>query len=197
MPRLFTALEISRNAAMSLSFLRGGLPSARWIDPENYHITLRFIGDIDARLADEIVAALDRVERQRFTLRLKGVGAFGSKKPHSLYAGVEASPALDDLQSEIDRILKRLGLALDPRKFVPHVTLARLRQPRIDEVANYLAGRGNFSSLPFTIDRFGLFSARDSVGGGPYILEEAFGLSARPDRTVAPALELDARYSTG
>ena len=47
MPRLFTALEIPRNAAMSLSLLRGGLPGARWIDVENYHITLRFIGDVD------------------------------------------------------------------------------------------------------------------------------------------------------
>ncbi len=197
MPRLFTALDIPPAVALSLSFLRGGLPSARWIEPENYHITLRFIGDIDARLADEIVGALDRIHRSRFTLQLKGVGAFGSKKPHSIYAGVEASPALDELQGEIDRILKRLGLSPDQRKFVPHVTLARLRQPKIDDVARYLAGRGNFSSLPFNVDRFGLFSARDSVGGGPYILEEAFGLSARPDRHASPAQEFRARYSTG
>lgn len=197
MPRLFTALEIPQSASMSLSFLRGGLPSARWIDPENYHITLRFIGDIDARLADEIVAALDRVDRRRFTVQLKGVGAFGSKKPHSIYAGVEASPALDELQGEIDRILRRLGLAPDPRKFVPHVTLARLRQPKADEVARYLAGRGNFSSPPFTVDRFGLFSARDSVGGGPYILEEAFALAAREERPAARARDDGPRYSTG
>ena len=197
MPRLFTALEIPQNAAMSLSFLRGGLPSARWIDPENYHITLRFIGDIDARLADEIVAALDRVDRARFTVQLKGIGAFGSKKPHSIYAGVESSPALDELQNEIDRILRRLGLSPDQRKFVPHVTLARLRQPKIDDVVRYLAGRGNFSSPPFSVQRFGLFSARDSVGGGPYILEEAFGLSARPDRFTSQADDFGARYSTG
>lgn len=197
MPRLFTALEIPQAAAMSLSFLRGGLPSARWIDPENYHITLRFIGDIDARLADEIVATLDRIDRTRFTVQLKGVGAFGSRKPHSIYAGVVASPALDELQGEIDRILRRLGLSPDQRKFVPHVTLARLRQPKVDEVAHYLAGRGNFSSPPFTVDRFGLFSARDSVGGGPYILEEAFGLSARQERFVAQHQDFGARYSTG
>ena len=197
MPRLFTALEIPQNAAMSLSFLRGGLPSARWIDPENYHITLRFIGDIDARLADEIVAALDRVDRTRFTVQLKGIGAFGSKKPHSIYAGVEASPALDELQNEIDRILRRLGLSPDQRKFVPHVTLARLRQPKVDEVARYLAGRGNFFSAPFRVDRFGLFSARDSVGGGPYILEETFGLSAPPDRSASQHEAFGAGYSTG
>lgn len=70
MPRLFTAVEIPRDAALSLSFLRGGLPSARWIDVENYHVTLRFIGDVESRLADELVAALDRIERPRFEISL-------------------------------------------------------------------------------------------------------------------------------
>ena len=79
MPRLFTALEIPRNAAMSLSLLRGGLPGARWIDVENYHITLRFIGDVENRTADEIVDKLDRIERPEFQLQLTGTGAFGSK----------------------------------------------------------------------------------------------------------------------
>ncbi|MEF2071541.1 RNA 2',3'-cyclic phosphodiesterase [Consotaella aegiceratis] len=178
MPRLFTAVEIPRDAALSLSFLRGGLPSARWIEPENYHLTLRFIGDIEARLADEVVAALDRVERPSFTLALRGVEVFGSKKPHSLYAGVEPSPALDALQADIDRTLRRLGVASDQRKFTPHVTIARLKQPKPEELARYLAGRGNFRTAPFTVTRFGLFSSKDSVGGGPYILEEAYPLTA-------------------
>ena len=85
MPRLFTALEIPRNAAMSLSLLRGGLPGARWIDVENYHITLRFIGDIDNRTADEVVNRLDRIERPEFQINLTGIGSFGSKKPHSIW----------------------------------------------------------------------------------------------------------------
>ena len=60
MPRLFTALEIPRDAALSLSLLRGGLPGARWTDVENYHLTLRFIGDVEGHVADEIANALDR-----------------------------------------------------------------------------------------------------------------------------------------
>jgi hypothetical protein len=68
MPRLFTALEIPRDAALSLSLLRGGLPGARWLDVENYHITLRFIGDVDGPTADEVVNALDRVDRPSFSL---------------------------------------------------------------------------------------------------------------------------------
>ncbi|TIW89065.1 MAG: RNA 2',3'-cyclic phosphodiesterase, partial [Mesorhizobium sp.] len=79
MPRLFTALEIPRDAALSLSLLRGGLPGARWIDVENYHLTLRFIGDIEGHVADEIANALDRVHRPSFSLALSGVGAFGQK----------------------------------------------------------------------------------------------------------------------
>ncbi|MCB8839177.1 RNA 2',3'-cyclic phosphodiesterase [Aurantimonas sp. VKM B-3413] len=189
MPRLFTALEIPQDVSLSLSLLRGGLPSARWIDPENYHLTLRFFGDVEPRLADEIVAALDRIERGSFQIALKGLAAFGSKKPHSVYAGVEASPELSALQADIDRAAKRLGLPTDQRKFVPHVTVARLRQPKADEVARYLALRGGFGTPPFRVDRFALFSSRESVGGGPYLMEEAFALRKRP--ASAPVRERD------
>lgn len=176
MPRLFTALEIPRNAAMSLSLLRGGLPGARWIDVENYHITLRFIGDVDGRTADEVVDRLDRIERPEFQLQLTGTGAFGSRKPHSVFAGVSTPPELFQLQAEIERICQRVGLPADPRKFTPHVTLARLRSSRVEDVVTYLSGRGGFMTNPFTVSRFVLLSSRDSVGGGPYLTEEVFSL---------------------
>ena len=86
MPRLFTALEIPAPIAFQLSLLRGGLPGARWVDPENYHITLRFIGDIDQRTADEVGRALIRVDRPGFELALSGLDAFGGRKPHSIVA---------------------------------------------------------------------------------------------------------------
>jgi 2'-5' RNA ligase len=176
MPRLFTALEIPRDAALSLSLLRGGLPGARWVDVENYHITLRFIGDVEGHVADEVANALDRVRRPAFTLTLSGVGAFGGRKPHSIWAGVAASPDLTALQGEIERICQRLGLPPDPRKFMPHVTLARLRNSSPAEVAHYLSARGNFAAAPFRVGRFVLMSSRDSVGGGPYIVEETWPL---------------------
>lgn len=192
MPRLFTAVEIPRDAALSLSFLRGGLPSARWIDTENYHLTLRFIGDVDCRTADEVVAELDRVIRPGFELTLRGVGAFGSKKPHSIYARAAPSPELEALQADVDRACRRAGIAPNPQKFVPHVTLARLRHPKSEDVAHYLSGRGNFRSQPFHVGRFVLYSSRDSVGGGPYLLEEAFALAEpisrrAPERAAVPA----------
>lgn len=176
MPRLFVALEVPRNAAMSLSLLRGGLPGARWIDVENFHITLRFIGDIDGRTADEVVDKLDRIERPEFQLALSGMGSFGSKKPHSIFAGVTQAPEMYALQGEIERICQRLGLPADPRKFTPHVTLARLRNARTEDVAHYLSGRGNFYTAPFTVNRFVLMSSKESVGGGPYLTEEVFPL---------------------
>ncbi|MBP1852286.1 RNA 2',3'-cyclic phosphodiesterase [Rhizobium halophytocola] len=179
MPRLFVALEIPRHAALSLSLLRGGLPGARWIDVENYHITLRFIGDVDGRTADEIVYRLDRVDRPEFEIALNGVGSFGSKKPHSVWAGVTPAPEMFALQGEIERICQRLGLAADPRKFSPHVTLARTKGSRVDDVVHYLAGRGNFHTASFTVPRFVLLSSRESVGGGPYLTEEAFPLYER------------------
>ena len=178
MPRLFTALEIPRDAALSLSLLRGGLPGARWIDVENYHITLRFIGDVEGHVADEVANALDRIRRPEFSLRLSGVMAFGSKKPHSVVASVSPSPDIQALQAEIERICQRLMLAPDPRKFTPHVSLARLRNVRNEEVAHYLSSRGNFSTAPFSVGRFVLMSSRNSVGGGPYIVEEAWPLEA-------------------
>lgn len=177
MPRLFTALEIPRNAAMSLSLLRGGLPGARWIDVENYHITLRFIGDVENRTADELVDRLDRIDRPEFQIRLDGIGSFGSRKPHSVWAGVSPHPEMTALQGEIERICQRMGLPADPRKFTPHVTLARLKSSRLDDVVHYLSGRGNFQTAPFTAARFVLLSSRESVGGGPYLTEEVFPLN--------------------
>ncbi|MBA8837133.1 RNA 2',3'-cyclic phosphodiesterase [Ochrobactrum sp. RH2CCR150] len=193
MPRLFTALEIPRDAALSLSLLRGGLPGARWIDVENYHITLRFIGDVEGHVADEVANALDRVRRPEFMLNLSGVNAFGSKKPHSIYAGVSPSPELNALQAEIERICQRFHIPADPRKFTPHVTLARLRNARIDDVVRYLSSRGNFATPSFKVGRFVLMSSRDSVGGGPYIVEEAWPLVASARQNWSASAFEDAR----
>lgn len=188
MPRLFIALEIPREAALSLSLLRGGLHGARWIDVENYHLTLRFIGDVDAPTADELLHALDRVHRPAFALSLIGMGSFGSKKPHSIWAGVSASPELYALQAEIERICQRLRLRADPRKFTPHVTLARLRGARVGDVVSYLSARSNFFTDPFDVSRFVVMSSRESVGGGPYVTEEVYPLTA-----AAATAPIDAR----
>ncbi|GGF00748.1 RNA 2',3'-cyclic phosphodiesterase [Stappia taiwanensis] len=179
MPRLFTGLEIPSDIGLMLSLLRGGLRGARWIDPENYHITLRFIGDIDERMADEVVAAFDRIRREPVTVRLDGLGSFGNGKPHAVWARVEPTPELMELQAEQERILQRLGLPPERRKYTPHLTLARCRASSTSDVARWLAERGSFQAPSFTAGRFVLFSSRASVGGGPYLVEEAYPLTGR------------------
>jgi len=180
MPRIFTAIEIPADVAQTLTFLRGGLPGARWIDPENYHITLRFIGDVDAQVAREVASMLDMVNRAPFELRLDGLDSFGGRKPRAVFAGVAPSQALMDLQAEHERLMQRVGLDAEGRKFTPHVTLARLRESTSRQVADYLSIRGSFRSPPFRVERFVLYSARSSVGGGPYVVEAAYPFAAIP-----------------
>jgi 2'-5' RNA ligase len=179
MPRLFTGLEVPEELGLSLSFLRGGLIGAKWIDPDNYHVTLRFIGDVDERLADEIARELARVRRPRFEVRIEGVTAFGGRQPHSLIAKVAASPALAELQGEHERICRRLGLPAEPRRFTPHVTIARCKGAANEGVAQWLALRGGFCGGGYTPERFVLFSSKASRGGGPYVTEETYDLEPR------------------
>ncbi|HVY59709.1 MAG TPA: RNA 2',3'-cyclic phosphodiesterase [Xanthobacteraceae bacterium] len=178
MPRLFTALEIPREIGQALSMLRGGLPGARWIDPENYHLTLRFIGDIDDMAAREIAFMLGKVNRAAFDLRLQGLSSFGGRKPRAVVAGIAPNQPLLDLQAEHERLMQRVGLAPEGRKYTPHVTLARLRDSSSRQVADYLATRQPFRTDAFRAARFVLFSSRASVGGGPYVVEAAYPLAA-------------------
>lgn len=178
MPRLFTGLEIPASLTEPLSMLRGGLPGARWIDPENYHLTLRFIGDVDDALAHEIADLLDQVRRREFTLQLDGLSSFGGRKPRAVVATAAPSPSMMELHVELERLMQRVGLEPEGRKFTPHVTLARLRDTSSFEVAEYLSARGAFRTPPFTVSHFVLFSSRASVGGGPYVVEAAYPLAA-------------------
>jgi 2'-5' RNA ligase len=178
MPRLFTGLEVPRQVGESLSMLRGGLPGARWIDPENYHITLRFIGDIDDRLARDVASMLDGVKRRSFDVRFDELASFGGRKPRAVIAAVDPVTPLVELQAEHERLMQRLGLEPEGRKYLPHVTLARLRDSSSRDVADYLSTRGALFGSSFRASRFVLFSARASVGGGPYVVEADYPLAA-------------------
>ena len=176
MPRLFTALELPERVASQLAHARGGVAGARWLEPADYHITLRFIGDIDARTARDIAETLGDVHRSRMAVRFDGLSWFGGDKPRAIVAKVKADPALMDLQVEQERRLRRIGLGPETRKYTPHVTLARLRGVSQAAVADYLAARGGLVAEAFTAERFVLFSARDGTGGGPYVVEAAYPL---------------------
>jgi 2'-5' RNA ligase len=176
MPRLFTGLEIPPDMGQALSSLRGGLPGARWIDPEFYHLTLRFIGDVDDSIAQDVALMLGRVRREAFELRFDGLTSFGGRKPRAVVAAVSPVQELLDVQAEHERLMQRIGLEPEGRKYTPHVTLARLRDSTSHAVADYLSARGFFRTAVFRVSQFVLFSSRASVGGGPYIVEASYPL---------------------
>ena len=176
MPRLFAGLQIPPEISDELALLRGGMFGARWIDPEFYHLTLRFFGDIDVATARELCHALERIERPEVEVVIDGLAAFGGDRPRALYAAARATQPLTALQSECERAARRAGLAAETRKFTPHVTLARLRGVSSDVVADYLTFRAGPRPLIFTAKHVVLYSSRDSIGGGPYVVEAEFPL---------------------
>jgi RNA 2',3'-cyclic 3'-phosphodiesterase len=178
MPRLFSALEMPAPLRLRLSLLRSQVHGAKWIAADDMHMTLRFIGDVRNAEADEFHALLDELREDPFPVRLTGVGAFGGRDPRVLWAGVDGGEPLARLQRAHDRAARAAGLSGDPHPFHPHVTLARLRGARGDEVARFLEENGDFRAEPFTAERFVVFSAKPGTGGGPYAIEAAFALGS-------------------
>ena len=176
MPRLFTGLELPQAVVDQLALVRGGVMGARWLEPEDYHITLRFIGDVDGRVARDIAETLDDVRRPKVAVRFEGLSWFGGDKPRALVVKVKPEPALMDLQAEHERRLRRIGVEPETRKYTPHVTLAYVRGVGQASFASYLAARGPLLVESFTAERFVLYSARERSGGGPYVVEAAYPL---------------------
>jgi 2'-5' RNA ligase len=176
MPRLFTALEIPLMMRTRLSLMRAPLHGAKWVQPENMHITLRFAGDIDGRTADDFADQLADIDVAPFAVTIVGAGAFGGRDPRILWAGVEAGPELEALYRANERTARAAGLEPDPRGFKPHVTLARMRGVRQSSVARFLEEYGDLRLEPFTVTRFVLLSARPGSGGPPYGIEAEYPL---------------------
>jgi 2'-5' RNA ligase len=177
MIRLFVALEIPEAIRTRLALLEGGVPGARWASEEQMHLTLRFIGEVDENVANDIDDALSGIRAPGFTLELAGVGEFGGKKPHALWAGVRGSEALLHLQRKIQTALQRIGLPPEERKFSAHVTLARIRSAPQEKVIQFIAQHALFASGPFNVDRFVLFSSQLGSGGSVYHAERTYPLT--------------------
>jgi 2'-5' RNA ligase len=174
MPRLFTALELPAAVRTHLSLIRAPIGGAKWVEPENMHITLRFAGDIDERTADDFAARLGDIRSEAFSITIAGVGAFAGREARVLWAGVNAGPALDSLYRANERAARATGLEPDPRPFKPHITLARARGVKPPAAARFLEENGGLRIAPFTVTRFVLLSARPGSGGPPYAIEEAY-----------------------
>ena len=188
MPRLFTAIEIPADLRARMALLKSPLPGAKWVEPDNLHLTLLFAGDIDNRTASELADHLADIDVDGFELRIAGLGAFGGNDPRVVWAGVEAGPQLEQLARANERAARAAGLPAESRAFKAHITLARLRGSRAEAIARFLERNARFSLPAFYVERFVLMSSRPQVGGGPYVVEEAFplrGMAAWPDADQA------------
>lgn len=176
MPRLFAGIELPDDIKDRLSELARPLPGAAWVDDDDFHITLRFAGDIEGRVAREFTDLLGEIEVDAFDLHLTDLGTFGGKEPRSIWAGVSASPQLEQLARACDRAARNAGLAPDPHPFKAHVTIARLRHVAPETVAKYLGQVGAFRTARFTVEHFVLYSSKPRTGGGPYVVEAEYPL---------------------
>lgn len=177
MIRLFVGLALPEGLRERLTGLRGQVPGARWVPPENLHITLRFIGEVDEAAAADLDMALARVDVPPLEVAVGGVGHFASRGlVRSLWAGVDRDTALDHLQAKIEAACQRSGLAPEGRKFHPHVTLARCRDTRTARIAGFLADHAGFRAPPFPAGSFALYSSTLGRGGAAYTREVDYPL---------------------
>jgi 2'-5' RNA ligase len=169
MLRLFVGIPFPPELKLRLSQLCAGVPGAKWVDPGNFHLTLRFIGEVGEDLAADIDAALSRLRARPFVLQLAGTGVFGNGgTARSLWVGVERNLPLAALRDKIEQALVRAGLPPEPRKFSPHVTLARLKHPASDRIAAFLAAWAQFRAEPLVVEGFSLIASLHTKAGSVY-----------------------------
>jgi RNA 2',3'-cyclic 3'-phosphodiesterase len=175
--RLFVGLDLPWSLRERLALLSGGIPGARWVPAENFHITLRFIGEVAAHQAEEIDLALASLRARGFSLSLTGVGTFDKAgRPIALWVGVERNPQLDLLQSKIETACQRVGLEPERRRFAPHVTLARLDNAVQAKLAAFVQANNLFRAEPVPVEHFTLFSSRLGKEASVYTAEVEYAL---------------------
>lgn len=177
MIRLFAALALPEAVRKRLTLVRAPLPGARWMPPENMHVTLRFIGEVEPPVATEIDTLLSRIAAPAFDVRLAGLGTFGSRgRVRALWAGVEQTEPLARLQTKIETACVRAGLLPEGRKFHPHVTLARCKNVREAPAAEFVATYEGFNLPAIPVDAFTLYSSRTGRSGAVYVPEAVYPL---------------------
>ncbi|ANY19843.1 2'-5'-RNA ligase [Tsuneonella dongtanensis] len=168
MHRLFIALHPPPPVRAALLAAQGGVERARWQSDDQLHLTLRFVGEVDRHRGEDLADALSSVVAQPFDLSVHGVGHFEKKgRPTALWAALAPSPGLDILERRVERACRAAGLAAETRKFVPHVTLARLGGGAIG-AGDWLARHGDLSAPDWPVGSFVLYESRLGSGGSTY-----------------------------
>jgi 2'-5' RNA ligase len=177
MPRLFAAIDLPPEISGELHAICFGLPGARWLGPEQMHLTLRFIGEVDGGLFREIREELGHETVPPFSLRVRGLGFFPPRKtPRVLWAGVEPLAEAVALRNRVEAALVRLGLAAETRKFAPHITLARLQDTPGQRLQRFLAGNNLFATPEFPVEEFHLYSSELTAKGAFHTIEASYPL---------------------
>ncbi len=178
MPRLFVAIDIPDALKTSLSDLCSfGISGVKWVEKDRFHLSLRFIGEVEDNLFRDIAASISKIKSPPFSLRLKGVGTFPQKNnPKVIWAGVTTDEALFQLQKKVENQLNHMGIERDKRKFSPHITLGRVKGKKTGQIANFLQYHSLFSTPSFEVNDFHLFSSQLTPKGPIYRKEETIQL---------------------
>lgn len=172
--RLFAAIPMPEEIADRLVLLQGNVRGASWRPRENFHLTLRFFGEIDEARARDLDGELARIAAHPFEIRLKGAGSFGGREPSALWvgvggAGVEAPEQLAKLAAGCERAARRVGLSPEKQSFTPHVTLAYCHGTTDFDAAEFCARVGDFRTEPFWVDHFAMFSSVQTKRASAYV----------------------------
>jgi len=157
-----------------------GLPGARWLDPEQMHLTLRFIGDVDSTVFKDVREALAEIRGESFFMQLEGVGFFPPRgNPQVVWVGIRKNEQLIQLRNRVESVLVRAGLEPEGRKYSPHITLARLKNTPGSKVGAFLASKGMFMSEEFSVNAFFLYSSVLNSKGAKHYIEEGYSLDRK------------------
>ncbi len=177
MIRIFIAIDLPGSVKQEIARLCCGLPGARWVQPEQLHLTLRFIGEVDGGMFRDIRAGLSEIVVAPFSLQLDGVGFFPPRgRPRVVWVGLRQSNELQRLRNRLESCLVGLGLEPEKRKFAPHITLARLKNTPPVKVGRFLENHNLFLSRPWTVDEFFLYSSRLGRNGAIHRIEAGYPL---------------------
>ena len=180
MMRLFIAIDLPKKIKRELALISFGLPQARWVPHEQLHLTLRFLGEVDGAFFQDIKSILESISGSSFPLTLYGLGCFPPRRdPQVLWVGVGKSVELMVLRRRVDRCLAKLGIALESRKFSPHITLARTRKTSLARITRFLVDHGLFRLPEFTVSNFHLYSSILTPKGALHRHEAEYLLSRR------------------
>ena len=175
--RLFVALDLPPEIRTRLARLGTGLAGARWLPPENFHLTLRFLGEMPGHRAEELDDALAALRGKGFVLQIAGVGVFEKAgRVQALWAGVERNPQLDHLQAKIETAVQRIGFEPERRRFAPHITLARLDNSPPGKLAEWVQANNLLRTEPVRVEHFTLFSSQLGKDGAAYTAEVDYPL---------------------